>query len=76
MGYEIYIYSSAIHSWKLSMDRKLLSQFENFCKGHSVYCNDTLIWPGKDFLLSYDTKVLFLTIQFKIKINQPKQPGW
>jgi len=76
MGYKIHIYSSVIQSWKLSMDRKLLSEFEYFCKGRSIYCNDTLVLPGKDFLLSYDTEVLFLTIQFKIKINQSNQPGW
>jgi len=69
MGYKIHIYSSAIQSWKLSMDRKLLSEFGYFCKGQSIYRNDTLIWPGKDFLLLFDMEVLFLTIQFKIKIN-------
>ena len=69
MGYKIHIYSSAIQSWKLSMDRKLLSEFGYFCKGRSVSRNGTFIWPGKDFLLSFDMEVLFLTIQFKIKIN-------
>ena len=54
---------------EVSMDRKLLSEFGYFYKGRSIYRNDTLIWPVKDFFLSFDMDVLFLTIQFKIKIN-------
>ena len=56
MGYKIHIYSSETRSWKLSMDKKPMSEFGYFRKGRSVYWNGTLIWPGKDFLLAFDVE--------------------